>query len=209
MAAGGVGEEREAEARAERPAAAAGVQAGREHLAAGRCSVTDPDEAEEWRNVAANPGYAVSSLGRVRGVRGGIMRHDIVKGGYHRVRLSGENCRRCLVHVLVAEAFLEPRPDGHQVNHRNGDKDDNSAMNLEYATPSENVRHSLDVLGVKRAAGSRNGWSKLSDAAVLDIRLRRSVGESAASIAASLNVHECTIYRVLSGQYWSHVKEAS
>lgn len=51
------------------------------------------------------------------------------------------------VHALVAAAFIGERPEGLDVNHKDGDKTNNRACNLEYVTRSENVLHSFDVLG--------------------------------------------------------------
>jgi HNH endonuclease len=52
-------------------------------------------------------------------------------------------------HRLVAAAFLSKRLDQDQINHKNGDKHDNRAENLEWATQSENMLHSTHVLGNK------------------------------------------------------------
>lgn len=104
--------------------------------------------AEEWRPVVDwEERYEVSNLGRVRRLATGrIMRFARHVAGYSNVGLSpGVNTRT--VHRLVGEAFLGPRPSGHQINHKNGDKTDNRLENLEYVTPSENVRHSLARTG--------------------------------------------------------------
>ena len=45
------------------------------------------------------------------------------------------------VHALVAEAFIGPRPDRMQINHKNGIKTDCRPENLEYVTQAENAAH--------------------------------------------------------------------
>ena len=60
---------------------------------------------------------------------------------------AANSCR--YLHVLVAEAFLGPCPKGKEANHRDGDRKNNAASNLEFVTHSQNVRHALR-LGLRR-----------------------------------------------------------
>lgn len=58
--------------------------------------------------------------------------------GYACVRLNGKTQS---VHRLVAEAYCDKGEGCDQVNHINGDKQDNRAENLEWVTASENRKH--------------------------------------------------------------------
>lgn len=65
------------------------------------------------------------------------------------------------VHSLICETFNGPRGPGLQVNHKNGDKGDNRAENLEWVTQSENNRHSFRVLGRKPSKTGAGKFGKL------------------------------------------------
>ncbi len=60
------------------------------------------------------------------------------------------------VHVLVAAAWIGPRPVGMHVNHKDGRKTNCRPSNLEYVTPSENQLHARQFVrkpGSKKFAG--------------------------------------------------------
>ena len=92
--------------------------------------------------------YEVSNLGRVRNKRTGQVLAPINRGdGYLKVNLyyKGE-MKQLQVHRLVATAFVPGWREGLEINHKNGDKHDNRAENLEWVTHSANERHKYDVL---------------------------------------------------------------
>lgn len=110
---------------------------------------------EEWRAIAGWVGrYEVSSLGRVRSVprltvtaRGatyrypGVVLTPAIGGNGRPVVTLAHGSRRTSrsVHILVAEAFLGPCPDGLWCCHDDGDLLNNAASNLRWDTPSSNV----------------------------------------------------------------------
>lgn len=110
---------------------------------------------EEWRPVVGWEGeYEVSNLGRVRKVNGELLKQHRSK--YLRVVLGPRKTRKFyLVHRLVAQAFI-PNPDGREtVNHINGDGNDNTVTNLEWATMKEQMSHAREVLHFDNAAHLR------------------------------------------------------
>lgn len=101
---------------------------------------------ERWLPVVGYEGlYEVSDLGRVRSyARSSVPRIRKLgahKTGHPQLTLHSGGIRVTrLVHQLVAEAFIGPRPEGQEVRHRNGRETDNRWTNLEYATQSRNTQ---------------------------------------------------------------------
>lgn len=68
------------------------------------------------------------------------------QNGYVRVQLSLNGVKsQQLMHILVAKHFL-PNPYDHpQVNHKDGNKENNSVSNLEWISREGNIQHSLEI----------------------------------------------------------------
>lgn len=117
---------------------------------------------EEWRPIAGAEGlYEISNFGRVKSLRRGKIMSPTDNGnGYRKVCLGRVNGKRQnrYVHRLVADAFLE-RPDGAtEVNHKDFNKANNSAENLEWVTRSGNVQWSIpNMLHARRGRPTNTG----------------------------------------------------
>lgn len=111
---------------------------------------------ECWQPVVGWEGlYDVSCWGRVFSRWWQRPMHPSRAGaGYLSVRLcDGPRRVRPYVHELVAQAFLKERPAGCEPNHRNLDKTDNRAANLEWLTHSQNLRHAYSARRALLKAG--------------------------------------------------------
>lgn len=121
---------------------------------------------EIWRDVVGYEGlYEVSSLGRIKSLKTGIILKD-QKGrhGYRTVWLYGKKSmpgrtgKNYFVHRIVAMAFC-PNPSGfNEVNHKNEIKWDNRADNLEWCSHQYNSSYGErgKKIGEKNTNGKRS-----------------------------------------------------
>jgi hypothetical protein len=97
-----------------------------------------PIEGEEWKEIEfRGKPWKVSTTGRVKTPSGYTTRG--AEGGPY-LAVNGK-----MAHILVAQAF-RPNPDNKRVvNHKDGNKRNNFASNLEWCTQAENVQHAFDI----------------------------------------------------------------
>lgn len=121
---------------------------------------------ELWRWVVGYEGlYMVSNKGGIQAVPHGSRDGQALKAmetnnGYLVVRLFKDGAyHQELVHRLVAMAFVPNPSRKPQVNHKDGNRKNNSCENLEWATCQENIRHKYDVLGYSQK-GRKNYWGR-------------------------------------------------
>lgn len=101
---------------------------------------------EIWKPIVGTKGYIeVSNEGRVRSLLRGeprVLKTQVDNKGYHRIRVTIEREKMSYkVHREVAKAFIENPNNLPQVNHKDGNKSNNSVHNLEWCTNKENAYH--------------------------------------------------------------------
>ena len=109
---------------------------------------------EEWRTIRHFPNYQVSNFGSIRSLthldsmnrirQGKIKKLKKHKNGYLVVALNHDT--QLLVHRIVAQEFIGIPHEGYEVNHKDGNKQNNVVTNLEWVTKSQNQRHRYNVL---------------------------------------------------------------
>lgn len=159
-------------------------------------SVTKDGEVFRTRTYAGNP---TCKPCKPRMKKGYLVAH---------ISQGGITCD-ALVHRMVWEAFCGPIPDGLQINHLNGRRDDNRLDNLETCTISENAIHKFRVNGYPKpnypSPGSKHGQAKLHERDIPEIRKLYAQGMFQADIAKQYGVSQVLIGKVVRGDAWKHV----
>lgn len=170
---------------------------------------------EIWKPVVGHESeYEVSDQGRVRSLERRVrlvtkqagettrrvpprlLRPGPSRSGHLSVAIGKGNSR--LVHQLVVEAFVGRCPDGYEVLHKNGNPADNRLGNLRYGTRSENLE---DIFYHKGRA--------LNCEQIAFLRKRASEGfryGERYQLALAWGVNPGTIYHVVTGKEYGHVK---
>lgn len=137
---------------------------------------------EMWKNIKDYEGvYQISSLGRVKGldrfyidrwgnrtqVVGQFLRLTEDKDGYLKVglRKQGFKQKNFFVHRLVCVHFHSNEKNKPTVNHKDGDKKNNKADNLEFADYKEQMQHAyyMGLQKPKYNEASGNNFLKNED----------------------------------------------
>lgn len=127
-------------------------------------------------------------------------------------RRIGEEYKRFLAYRLIALAFHGPCPDGMECSHLNGNSMDNRPENLAWETRQKNENRKRDHGSAYRGEGHHR--SRLTEIQVEEIRKqgrRFSTGNRPTGFVRDLadryGVGITTIYKILDGQTWKHVRE--
>ena len=123
---------------------------------------------EQWRPIEAFANYEVSNLGRVRSLdhmgrcgdgmklyKGKVLKQQNAYKGYLGVCIKDRG--NIIVHREVAKAFVPGYFDGAQVNHKDENKHNNRADNLEWVTLKENINYGSHNKKIKDYATRMRG----------------------------------------------------
>lgn len=158
--------------------------------------------------------YAISRDGRAFSRHSGEWRQLAFGGGdYRMVMLQRDGVRQPMaIHVLVAEAFIGPKPSPrHVVNHKDGNKKNNHVSNLEWATRKEDRAHAIrtglfNPVDNNQTQGTDHWNARLNESKVRDIRRRVAAGEPRASVAKRYRITSGSVHDIVRLRSWAHLK---
>ena len=166
---------------------------------------------EQWKVSPDNERYEVSSLGRVRNKkRKNLVKQKITFDGYHRVCLSESgyrNGKSWSVARLVARAFIPNQENLPQVNHIDGNKDNNSVLNLEWVTAKQNIAHGKENKLIP--SGDEQSFTVIHKDDLVDVHGLKKLGYSYREIGKKYNVGPSTIFHVIKSQRYLKYYDAN
>lgn len=147
----------------------------------------------------------VYSFNTKKGKDVGILMHPYIGvHGYRRIDLVKNKKRyRLLLHRVFAEIFIKNKNNYKQVNHKDGNKLNNSIDNLEWCSQQQNMSHRVKTLGMM--TNEKHPKAKLNNKDVYKIReLLKTKG--CAEISRMYNLHISTIADIKHNRNWFNLK---
>lgn len=178
--------------------------------------------SEIWKPISFCKHYEVSSMGNFRSLdheviveskrtkpHAKLMKGKVIKPfkvnstGYLQIKIQR---KKYSAHRIVAREFCSGYKNGLVVNHKNGNRQDNRASNLEWVTYSENSAHGFRENGrVPTSLGKFSKDHHASKAVICtDIQTGVSIGYYAAMDAVREGFDSSSISRCCNGECMSH-----
>lgn len=148
--------------------------------------------------------YSIKKDGRIK-----ILKQTTDKAGYKyvnlRVKQDGKTHDvKLLVHRLVAMAFIATIPNKLEVNHKNGDKNNNQVNNLEWVDHSENMIHAYE--NDLNHKGENNSQSVYSNEQIHHVcKMLEENKNTKTEISIKTGVAIFTIDSILRNKKWKHI----
>ena len=184
---------------------------------------------EEWRTLSFDKGhspnknYAVSNHGRIAAYSQDLSDGKLLKGGIIggypslKIRISGRD-KTHYVHKLVGEYFVEGQSsECDRLIHCDYDKRNNHMDNLKWVDKETYLQHQRENPAVIRAKKKQAEFlpdigPKLTSTDVM--RIKKKIWDPDRKtrlrmIAKQFGISEMQLYRIKSGENWSHVRVAN
>lgn len=159
--------------------------------------------------IAFRMGYRVDLHGRIRGLRGRILKGWWNNWGYHCFRV-GHDIASVTVHRLVAYQKFGDKiyAEGVEVRHLDGNQRNNCPSNIDIGTASENCMDKPLGQRLRVAKLAALVVRKLRDEDVVALRADRAAGMKYVDLIKKYGVAKSTVSYVVNGKTYSEVAQS-
>lgn len=137
-----------------------------------------------------------------------ILRQQTDRYGYNYIKLfdDSKKSKKMKIHRLVAKAFI-PNPENKpQINHKDGNKQNNNYTNLEWVNQKENMNHAKKNNLFNPVIGENHYKSKLKEHQVRKIKRLLKSKMKHGEIAKLFGVCRQSIGSIKNNISWRHIK---
>lgn len=174
--------------------------------------INNHNDVEEWKDIKEFQNrYQVSNFGNIRNSRNmKVLKPRKHSGGYLQVNIRNKGkLKNYYIHRIVAQYFCENDINNDitnlDVNHKDGNKENNFYKNLEWCTRSENIKHCFYTNKERNRFGINVPNHKLSYDDIEEIkRIKAKEKLSNKEISEMFNISESQITRVLNGTTYTN-----
>ena len=162
-----------------------------------------------------DPRYQAGNLGNLKTLnwkntgREAIMKPAIASDGYLRTMLLGADGKyhTVRVHIMIGITWHGAKPfPKAEINHKDTNKLNNRADNLEWCTRKQNMKHAYDNGLIKTWKGGEHPKAQLNEQQVMEIRARFKKRVVTRKILANeYGVSEDIIKSIIIRRTWKHL----
>ena len=133
-----------------------------------------------------------AEAGEIRNRHGRLLKGSRNRCGYVQI-IDGRIGFWKMAHRMIWESVHGPIPEGLEINHKNGVKDDNRLENLELMTRGENIAHAY-AMGLRQS--KRGTHWKVTPEQIAELRQRRAAGENPRDLAREYGIGKTHVYNL-------------
>lgn len=156
------------------------------------------------------PYYIISNFGRVYNIYLERYTYGYNCSGYSLLELrlkNGESRYLCIHRLLMLTFCPIENSENLQVNHIDGNKQNNNINNLEWCTSYENVQHAIRIGLTQHPKGNEHPCSKINDSDAHEICKLIDQNVPVKDIIKKLNVTRSTVANIKRGFTWKEVSK--
>ena len=128
------------------------------------------------------------------------------KDGYKIVGLWQNNKPKYFrVHRIVGELYIPNIENKPEINHLDGNPDNNNINNLIWSTSKENIQHKINVL--KSGYGEKSANHILKESDIVDIKKLYNNKLTQKQIANKYNVSRGCIWAIVNNKTWKKIEK--